>query len=82
MSRMENQDVARERRRQWGFWGFVAFPPLCCRGIYIVDGEVQITIDSKEMIVKKGEMVILPANKPHALNALSPFKMLLVMIKS
>ena len=50
--------------------------------VYSVDGEAQVTIDSKEMTVKKGEMLILPANKPHALNAISPFKMLLVMIKS
>lgn len=50
--------------------------------VYIVDGEAEVTIDSKEIVVKKGEMVILPANKPHALNALSQYKMLLVMIKS
>jgi quercetin dioxygenase-like cupin family protein len=32
--------------------------------------------------VKKGEMLIMPANDPHALKALTRFKMLLVMIKS
>ena len=50
--------------------------------VYIMDGEAQITIDGKEIIVKKGEMVMLPANKPHALKALIQYKMLLVMIKS
>jgi len=50
--------------------------------IYIVDGEAEITIEGKEIVVKKSEMVILPANKPHALKALSQYKMLLVMIKS
>lgn len=50
--------------------------------IYLLDGEAQITISGKPIIVKKGEMVILPANEPHALEALSPYKMLLVMIKS
>jgi quercetin dioxygenase-like cupin family protein len=50
--------------------------------VYIMDGEAQITIDGKEIIVKKGEMVILSANKPHALKALIQYKMLLVMIKS
>lgn len=50
--------------------------------VYMVDGEAQITISGKAIIVKKGEMVILPANEPHALEALSKYKMLLVMIKS
>jgi quercetin dioxygenase-like cupin family protein len=50
--------------------------------VYMVDGEAQITISGKATIVKKGEMVILPANEPHALEALSKYKMLLIMIKS
>jgi len=50
--------------------------------VYIVDGEAEITIADKEIVAKVGEMIILPANKPHALKALSQYKMLLVMIKS
>ena len=50
--------------------------------VYMLDGEAKITISGKPIIVKKGDMVILPANEPHALEALSPYKMLLVMIKS
>jgi quercetin dioxygenase-like cupin family protein len=50
--------------------------------VYLVDGEAEITVDGKMQIVKKGEMIILPANIPHALQSLSPFKMLLIMIKS
>jgi quercetin dioxygenase-like cupin family protein len=50
--------------------------------VYMVDGEARITISGKAIIVKKGEMVILPANEPHALEALSKYKMLLIMIKS
>ena len=50
--------------------------------VYIVDGEAEITIADKEIVVKVDEMIILPANKPHALKALSQYKMLLVMIKS
>jgi quercetin dioxygenase-like cupin family protein len=50
--------------------------------VYIFDGEAEITIGGKENIVKNGEMIILPANIPHALKALIPYKMLLIMIKS
>ena len=50
--------------------------------VYSVDGEAQITIADKMVEVKKGDMIILPANIPHSLNALSQYKMLLVMIKS
>lgn len=50
--------------------------------VYITDGEAEITVADKTHFMKKGEMIILPANIPHALQALSPFKMLLTMIKS
>ncbi len=50
--------------------------------VYLVDGEAEITVSGKIHVVKKGEMIILPANIPHALQALTPFKMLLIMIKS
>ena len=50
--------------------------------VYLVDGEAEITIEGKVNIVKKGEMIIMPANKPHALKAKENFKMMLVMIKS
>ena len=50
--------------------------------VYLVDGGAEITVAGNVHIVKKGEMIILPANIPHALTALSPFKMLLTMIKS
>lgn len=50
--------------------------------VHIVDGEGEITIADNGIGVKKGEMVILPANKPHSVKALSKFKMLLVMIRS
>ena len=49
--------------------------------VYGLDGEVEITISGKAVQLKKGEMVIMPANKPHALKATKRFKMLLTMIK-
>jgi len=50
--------------------------------VYILDGEAEVTISGKPFQVKKGEMIIMPANDPHALRATKLFKMLLVMIKS
>ena len=49
--------------------------------VYILDGEAEIIIGGKKFHPKTGEMIIMPANIPHALNALKKFKMLLVMIK-
>ncbi len=49
--------------------------------VYILDGEAKITISGKPRTVKKGEFMIMPANRPHSLNALKRFKMLLTMIK-
>ena len=50
--------------------------------VYILDGEAEITISKQPHNVKKGQMIIMPANDPHALKALKPFKMMLVMIKT
>ena len=50
--------------------------------VYLVDGEAEITISGKPYSLKTGEMIIMPANDPHALKAVTRFKMLLVMIKS
>lgn len=49
--------------------------------VYLVDGEARVTISGTALPVKAGEMVIMPANQPHALKAITPFKMLLVMIR-
>jgi quercetin dioxygenase-like cupin family protein len=49
--------------------------------VYLLEGEAEIHIEGKPYSVKEGEMMIMPANKPHALKALTRYKMLLVMIK-
>ncbi len=49
--------------------------------VYILEGEAEIRIDGKPYVVREGEMIIMPANKPHALKAITRYKMLLVMIK-
>lgn len=49
--------------------------------IYLVEGESEIKISGKSHYLREGEMLLMPKNKPHALNATEPFKMMLVMIK-
>lgn len=49
--------------------------------VQILDGEASITIGGAEMTVKAGEVVAMPANVPHALQANTRFKMLLVVVK-
>ncbi len=50
--------------------------------VYVFDGEAEVTISGKPLQLKQGEMIIMPANQPHALRAIDRFKMMLVMIKS
>jgi quercetin dioxygenase-like cupin family protein len=50
--------------------------------VYIVDGSAKIMIRGKPYNLKKDEMIIMPANKPHAVKAEKRFKMLLIMIKA
>ncbi|MBN1389050.1 MAG: cupin domain-containing protein [Candidatus Thermoplasmatota archaeon] len=49
--------------------------------VQIMDGKASITISGVEYILEKGEMIIMPANEPHGLRALTPFKMLLTMVR-
>ena len=50
--------------------------------VYIFDGQAEVAISDKQNRLKAGEMIIMPANEPHALKALEQFKMMLVMIKA
>ncbi len=50
--------------------------------VYIIDGQAEVTISDNQNRLKAGEMIIMPANEPHALKAPEQFKMMLVMIKS
>ena len=49
--------------------------------VYVVDGKADIIIDGTSNELNAGESIVMPANIPHALNALENFKMVLVMIK-
>ncbi|MBW6472457.1 MAG: cupin domain-containing protein [Anaerolineaceae bacterium] len=50
--------------------------------VYVLEGVMKITISSTPYELKAGDLIIMPANQPHALEAITPAKMLLVMIRS
>jgi quercetin dioxygenase-like cupin family protein len=50
--------------------------------VQIIDGKAEISISSKKNILDKGDMIIMPANEPHALYAVERYKMVLTMIRS
>lgn len=50
--------------------------------VQMLEGEAEITVAGKRIHARAGEMVLMPANQPHALKALTRFKMLLTMIRS
>ena len=50
--------------------------------VYLLGGEAEIVISGKPFRLKAGEMLIMPANDPHALKAITRFKMVLTMIRS
>lgn len=48
--------------------------------VMALDGEGEITIEGEKFILKKGETIVMPAQKPHAVKALQSFKMFLVVV--
>src|SRR5215212_5850307 len=50
--------------------------------VHILDGEVEVRISGKPFQLKISDAIIMPANEPHALRALTRFKMLLTMIRN
>lgn len=50
--------------------------------VTLLDGEAEIVVSGKAFKISAGEMLILPANEPHALRATKKFKMMLTMIRA
>ena len=50
--------------------------------VILLDGEAEIIISGESHYMKEGDMLIMPANEPHALKAVKKFKMLLTMIRT
>jgi quercetin dioxygenase-like cupin family protein len=49
--------------------------------IYMLEGTAKITIGHKDTEVKQDQFILMPANVPHAVKAISKFKMMLIMIR-
>ncbi len=49
--------------------------------VQVLEGEALITISGEPHTVGAGQMIIMPANKPHSVSAEKPFKMLLILIR-
>ena len=50
--------------------------------VQVVEGDAEITVSGRPHRVRGGEMILMPADQPHALKALKRFKMILTMIRS
>jgi quercetin dioxygenase-like cupin family protein len=49
--------------------------------VHILEGQAEITVSGIVSVVSSGEILLMPSNEPHALKAVTPFTMMLVMIK-
>jgi quercetin dioxygenase-like cupin family protein len=49
--------------------------------VQVLDGEVELVIGGKKVPAKAGQTVLMPAHVPHAVNAITRFKMLLIMVR-
>ena len=50
--------------------------------VHLLDGEAEVRISGQPHNLKAGDAIIMPANEPHALRAITRFKMLLTMIRA
>lgn len=49
--------------------------------LHVVEGKAEVVIGGEPNILNAGMTIIMPANIPHAVNAVERFKMVLTMIK-
>jgi quercetin dioxygenase-like cupin family protein len=50
--------------------------------VYLLEGQAIVTISGTDMTLQQGDLVIMPAHEPHAVKAITQFKMMLIMIRS
>ncbi len=47
----------------------------------VLDGECRLTVGGEPVVATAGEIVLMPADVPHSVEATTRFKMMLVMIR-
>jgi quercetin dioxygenase-like cupin family protein len=50
--------------------------------VFVLEGAAEIRISGKAIRVKAGDLILMPANEPHGLQATTRFKMILTMMRS
>jgi quercetin dioxygenase-like cupin family protein len=50
--------------------------------VHVLEGEGEVVLSGKPVRLTAGQIMIMPANQPHALRAVTNFKMILTMIRS
>jgi quercetin dioxygenase-like cupin family protein len=50
--------------------------------LQVIDGEIEVVISGRKHYLTTDEMILMPANVPHAVKAIEKFKMVLIMIKT
>ena len=49
--------------------------------VFLLEGGAEISVSGKAISARAGDLVLLPANEPHGLKAISRFKMMLTMMR-
>jgi quercetin dioxygenase-like cupin family protein len=49
--------------------------------VQVIEGESEVTVAGKPIALRSGDIVLLPAGKPHAVKATTRFKMVLTMVR-
>jgi quercetin dioxygenase-like cupin family protein len=50
--------------------------------VQVLEGSARLTVGGKTIAARAGDLVLMPANVPHGVQAASRFKMLLTMFKT
>ncbi len=50
--------------------------------VVCLEGNAEITLNGEKLSIHEGESLIMPAGAPHALKAVTPYKMLLTVVKA